>query len=163
MHPWEQVLQIPPHSAPALMLPMAPLGPAVPPKLLKRQSWVASPAPQGWEGTQLFLSPQPQGDHQFSKAGAPPGPSHNPEAAVRVVPHMGTELPATGAAKLHLPRKAPSPATQRELHIRGGQDHSSSLAPGQRSLQQPGRGGQRWGASPALTQHRGSPAPNAEM
>lgn len=143
MHPWEQVLQIPPHSAPALMLPMAPLGPAVPPKLLKRQSWVASPAPQGWEGTQLFLSPQPQGDHQFSKAGAPPGPSHNPEAAVRVVPHMGTELPATGAAKLHLPRKAPSPATQTERAA-----HQRRT----RSQLQPGS----WAEKPSTARQRGS-------
>lgn len=53
------------HTVPAQILPTAshPLGPAVPRKLLKHQSRVASPPPQGSENGQLFLSTQPQWDH----------------------------------------------------------------------------------------------------
>lgn len=97
-------------------------------KLLKRQSQLTSPPPQGSENGQLFLSTQPQWDHQFSKVGLRLSPSHPwPKPVVRVVHHVGTELSATlrpaehlsdctasGAAKLHLPKQAPSPDARAE-------------------------------------------------
>lgn len=170
----------PPHTAPAPMLPTAshPLGPAVPKKLLKCQSWMASP-PQGSEDAKLFLSTQPQWDHQFSNAGAHPSPSHPwPKTVVRVVHHVGTELSATlrpaedlgkctaiRAAKLHLPRKAPSPAARADSAAcqRWGKTTAPAQLSGREAFNSQAEGVRdRWASqlTPAVTQHGGSPAPN---
>lgn len=155
----------PPHTDPAQMLPTAlhPLGPAVPKKLLKHQSQVASPPLQGSENRQLFLFTQPCWDHQFSKAGSHPSPSHPwPKPVVRVVHHKGIELsatlrPAKDSAHGHWSSKAASSKESpischpsRQCHTsKVGKDHSPSTALRQRSLQQPGRRGQRCVGIPA--------------
>lgn len=102
------------------MLPTAPhlLGSAMPEKLLKHQSQVANPPPQGSESRQLFLftgipsaarqEPSPTlqtlgqeewGGWDIRQEQSSPSPAES----------LG-EHRALKAAKLHLPRKAPAPA-----------------------------------------------------
>lgn len=160
----------PPHSVPAPMLPTAPhpLGPAVPQKLLKRQFRVASPLPQGCENKQLFLFPQPQWDHQFSKAGAHPNPSHNPKPVVRLSTSHGNRALCHRSSKAASSKESPISChpSRESCMSKEGKITAPAWLLGREAFNSQAEGVRDGWASqltPALTQHRGSPAPNAGM